>query len=249
MNNGNVGSAGWIAPDWPTAPTVHSFITTRFGGVSSGPYASFNVGNYVGDDPQAVSENRKRLRGYLPNEPIYLQQIHGNQVFNADVSHSGVPEADASVTTTRGVPLVIQTADCLPILICDQAGTVVGAVHAGWRGLCADVIENTVQLMKKSGEDLFAYLGPAIGPNNFEVGSDVRDAFLAKDIRATDHFREKDNGKWLADLYGLARQRLAALGIIHIHGGNFCTFAEKERFFSYRRDRTTGRMASVIWLS
>jgi len=248
MNSTNVENEGWIIPDWPAAPNVHAFITTRAGGVSLGPYASLNIGNHVGDDPSAVTENRKRLRKYLPEGPVYLRQTHGTQVFQADGSHSGVPEADASVTMARKVVLVIQTADCLPILLCDQAGTVAGAVHAGWRSLCSGVIENTVRLMNKPGEQLFAYLGPAIGPDNFEVGPEVREEFLAKDIQASAHFREKEDGKWLADLYGLARQRLTTLGVIQIYGGDFCTVAEKERFFSYRRDRTTGRMASVIWL-
>lgn len=236
-----------ILPDWPAPAGVRAFVTTRSGGLSVGPYASFNLGEHVGDDPDAVAGNRKRLRALLPEEPVWLRQVHGNRVIVAD-REAGVPEADASVTERPETVLAIQIADCMPVLLCDRAGTVAGAAHAGWRGLSSGVIENTMQAMQRPGDSLLAYLGPAIGPGNFEVGVEVRETFVAHDPRAAAHFQEKADGKYLADLYGLARQRLARLGITEVYGGSFCTVAEKDCFFSYRRDRTTGRMAALVWL-
>ena len=237
----------WITPDWPAPPNVQAFVTTLAGGVSTGSYAEMNLGDHVGDDPRLVEKNRARLRTYLPSEPVWLKQVHGTRVIRADEKNNSV-EADASMTTAPGVALAIQTADCLPVLLCDRDGAVVGAAHAGWRGLCLGVIENTVAAMNKPGHALLAYLGPAIGPNRFEVGLEVRAEFITHDANAAMFFKEHENGKWLADLYGLAKQRLQVLGITQVYGGDFCTATEKDRFYSYRRDRITGRMATVIWL-
>lgn len=244
----------FILPDWPGAANVHALITTRTGGVSKSPYASLNLGMSVGDDPLAVAENRARLRLRLPGEPCWMRQVHGHRVVQAEEEErqdtADFPIlADASVTRKPGTILAIQIADCMPVLLCDSAGSVIGAAHAGWRGLSSGVIENTVRAMQAPGESLRAYLGPAIGPDNFEVGAEVREAFCRHDVQAEKYFSQQQNGKWLADLYGLARQRLAALGVTQVYGGGFCTMADKERFFSYRRDGVTGRMAALIWLA
>ena len=236
----------WIIPDWPAPANVKAIITTRAGGISTGQFASFNIADHVGDDACAVAENRQRLRQSLPSAPLWLMQVHGKRVVPAE-NTPATREADASVSDKPGTVLAIQTADCLPVLLCDRAGTRVGAAHAGWRGLCSGVIEATVHAMNRPGDALLAYLGPAIGPRHFEVGAEVRAAFLGHDFRAAEHFLVCPNGKWLANLYGLARQRLATVGVMDVYGGGFCTFAEQERFFSYRRDGVTGRMAALIW--
>jgi YfiH family protein len=235
-------------PDWPAPAAVRAFISTRRGGVSRGPYAELNLGASVGDDAHAVAENRARMRAYLPSEPCWLRQVHGNRVIEARAS-GAAPEADASIAREINTVLVIQVADCMPVLLTDRAGSVIGAAHAGWRGLADGVIENTVRRMDVTPESLLAYLGPAIGPNYFEVGSEVREVFCKHDMQAEAHFHAKSNGKWLADLYGLARRRLGALGVGEIYGGGFCTVAEAERFFSFRRDGVTGRMAAFLWLA
>jgi len=237
----------WITPNWPAPPNVQAFVTTRDGGVSTGSYAGMNLGDHVGDDPQSVATNRARLRTFLPGEPVWLKQIHGTRVIRADEENDSL-EADAAITTTPGVVLAIQTADCLPVLLCDREGAVVGAAHAGWRGLCSGIIENTIAAMNKPSNALLAYLGPAIGPNRFEVGPEVRAQFIDHDANAAMFFKESESGKWLADLYGLAKQRLHVLGVAQVYGGDFCTVTEKDRFYSYRRDHDTGRMATVIWL-
>ena len=236
----------WIVPDWPAPARVKAFITTRAGGASKGPFASFNIGLRAGDDEQAVAANRARLRASLPANPKWLRQVHGNVVLDADTL-SGIPEADASFARRPETVCVIQVADCVPVLLADRAGTTVAAAHAGWRGLASGVIENTVRSMALPPGDLMAYLGPGIGPKAFEVGADVRDAFLAHDAAADTAFAPHAPGKWMADLYHLARRRLAALGVTSVHGGNFCTHSDPKRFYSYRRDKTTGRMAAVIW--
>lgn len=246
MTNGTVPE-DCIVPDWPVAAGVQAFITTRCGGVSRGPFAELNLGASVGDDAGAVRENRARVRAYLPAEPCWLRQVHGNRVVWADPS-ALTPEADGCVTRERDTVLVIQVADCMPVLLADRAESAIGAVHAGWRGLAGGVIENAVRSMEVPPGSLLAYLGPAIGPDNFEVGPEVREVFCQHDVRAEMHFRAKANGKWLADLYGLARQRLGELGVAQVYGGGFCTVAEKERFFSFRRDGVTGRMAAFLWL-
>lgn len=236
-----------IIPEWPAPANVRALQTTRKGGVSAEPYASLNLGSHVADNPLAVSRNRMLLEPFLPSEPVWLNQVHGTCV--ADAGHAGcLPEADASVTTHPGAVCVVMTADCLPILLCDDKGSVVGAAHAGWRGLCDGVIESTVSAMKVHPSTLMAWLGPAIGPGEFEVGGEVRTAFVAQQAQAASAFVPGKNGKWLADLYQLARLRLNALGISRIHGGGLCTYSEAERFYSFRRDGVTGRMGSFIWL-
>lgn len=238
--------ADWIAPDWPAPANVKALITTRTGGESTGPYASLNVGMRCGDDEQAVAANRRRLAMHLPQEPKWLAQVHGATVVDADrLEH--IPQADASIARRPGTVCTVMIADCMPVLICDRSGSVVAIAHAGWRGLAAGVIENTVRTMSVDPATLLAYLGPCIGPQAFEVGSDVRDAFLARATENGDAFTPHRPGKWLADLYALARRALAGTGVRAVYGGGFCTFSESHRFFSYRRDRTTGRMAALIW--
>ncbi len=236
----------WIIPNWPAPKNVRALTTTRAGGVSSGAYASLNLGDHVGDEVNAVLQNRALLQQYLPAEPCWLKQIHGTAVQSLADYHGPV-EADASVTQDKQEICAILTADCLPVLLCDDAGTVVGAAHAGWRGLCAGVVENTVAAMQAKPAALMAYLGPAIGAKKFEVGSEVRDAFLRHDSQADLAFTEKSGGKYVADMNMLARQRLQHAGVTRIYGGPFCTM-EDARFFSFRRDKVTGRMASLIWL-
>lgn len=236
-----------ILPDWPAPAKVRALATTRAGGVSAGPYASLNLGDHVGDDPAAVAENRARLRKHLPAEPLWLKQVHLAHVADAD-SASGVPEADASVARQRGKVCAVLTADCLPLLLCDKTGAVVAAAHAGWRGLAGGVIEAAVEAMRVSPGEVLAWLGPAIGPAAFEVGGEVRDAFLAFDPAAEAAFVARENGKWLADIFLLARLRLGKIGVTAVYGGGVCTYSDSERFYSYRRDGATGRMASLIWL-
>lgn len=237
-----------IHPDWPAPRNVHALVTTRQGGVSQGPWASLNLAAHVGDDPQAVAENRRRLRAYLPAEPVWLSQVHGVRAIDAATSPPG-GEADASFTRARGVVCAVLTADCLPLLLCDEAGSVVAAVHAGWRGLADGVIEAAVAAMAVPGERLLAWLGPAIGPDHFDVGGEVREAFLAHDAHAAEAFVDSGEGRWRGDLYRLARQRLAALGVHRVASAEFCTMCEGERFYSFRRDDVTGRMASCIWMA
>lgn len=239
----------WLQADWPAPATVRTLITTRAGGVSQGPWAGLNLGDHVGDDPVHVSANRARLRSHLPAEPVWLQQVHGTQVLDL-ARHTGgtPPEADASVAHAPGLVSVVMTADCLPVLLCDRAGTVVAAAHAGWRGLCNGVIEATVAAMQVAPGEVLAWLGPAIGPDAFEVGAEVRAAFLERDTSAASAFTPIGDDKYLADIYALARQRLGRLGVDAVYGGDFCTVIDRERFYSYRRDGTSGRMASLIWL-
>ena len=242
-------SKSFITPDWPAPANVRALITTRVGGVSTAPYASFNLGDHVGDDPQHVAQNRANLTARLPAQPAWLTQVHGTTVLDA-AAVSGAPQADASVARQPGVVSVVMTADCLPVLLCDRTGTVVAAAHAGWRGLLDGVLECTVEAMAKPGAELLAYLGPAIGPTAFEVGDEVRQAFVAHDAYAAEAFVPSAHaGKWLADLYLLARQRLQGVGVDAVYGGDDCTYSHAERFFSYRRDGITGRMASLIWLA
>lgn len=237
-----------IVPDWPAPAGVHALQTTRHGGVSSAPYDALNLGSHVSDDPLAVARNRMLLEPLLPSEPIWLKQVHGTTV--ADAGSAGcLPEADACVSRHRGAVCVVMTADCLPVLLCDHNGSVVGAAHAGWRGLCSGVIETTVRALQSDPAQVLAWLGPAIGPLAFEVGAEVRDAFLAQQETAATAFTPGAPGKWHADLYRLAQLRLHAAGVTQIYGGGFCTYTDVERFYSFRRDGTTGRMASLIWLA
>ena len=237
----------FIVPDWPAPPRVRALITTRAGGVSRGAFASLNVGDRVGDDTAAVAENRARVTAHLPESPLWLTQVHGTAVADASAARPGC-EADAAVTREPGRVLAVLTADCLPVLLADESGTTVGIAHAGWRGLAGGVIEQTVAALEVRPSRLIAYLGPAIGPSAFEVGDEVREAFVAADSAASTAFVPRAPGKWFADLHALARLRLARLGTTRVHGGKFCTYSEPERFFSYRRDRVTGRMATLIWL-
>ncbi|MDD5180231.1 MAG: peptidoglycan editing factor PgeF [Gallionellaceae bacterium] len=236
-----------IIPDWPAPENVHALQTTRNGGVSSSPYNSLNLGDHVGDVPLAVAHNRMLLESLLPSEPVWLKQVHGAAVSDAHDADCG-PEADACVSSRAGAVCVVMTADCLPVLLCDEQGSVVGAAHAGWRGLCEGVIEQTVRTMHVKPAALMAWLGPAIGAHKFEVGDEVRAAFIARQPQAVVAFATGAPGKWLADIYRLARLRLNALGITRIYGGGLCTYTDHERFFSYRRDGVTGRMGTFIWL-
>ncbi|WP_462320543.1 peptidoglycan editing factor PgeF [Halochromatium sp.] len=240
----------FLKPDWTSPAGVHALSTTRQGGVSTGVYASLNLADHVGDDPSAVRHNRALLRkqARLPAEPSWLNQIHGCAVYESGRQSPAVREADASVAFGPGAVCAVMTADCLPVLLCDERGTVVAAAHAGWRGLAAGVIEATVRRMGRPATELRAWLGPAIGPAHFEVGDEVRACFCTTDAEARAAFHRNAAGRWLADLPLLARQRLRRLGITAVSGGDLCTFADRDRFFSYRRDGTTGRMASLIWI-
>jgi len=238
----------WIKPDWPAPPQVRALTTTRQGGVSLGSYASFNLATHVGDDPEAVMQNRRQLRTTLALsvEPRWLDQVHETCVLDAD-SVTNCP-ADASYAYRSGSVCVILTADCLPVLFCDCAGTRVAAAHAGWRGLLAGVLEQTVAALAVDPGTLMAWFGPAIGPTAFEVGEEVRATFLDADASADAAFQPSSRGRWLADLYQLAHRRLTAAGVGSIHGGDLCTFSDPQRFYSYRREGACGRMASLIWL-
>lgn len=235
-----------IVPAWPAPANVKALQTTRLGGQSLSPFDSLNLGTHVGDDPMRVTANRQRLNRYVPSEPVWMEQVHGTQVIVAEQA-SCVVKADAAISRQPHAVCTVMTADCLPVLLCDEEGTVVGAAHAGWRGLADGVIESTVNAMAVTPSRLLAWLGPAIGPEAFEVGHEVRDVFVSHAPEAASAFVAKGE-KYLANLELLARQRLAALGVQRIHGGNMCTYSDPGRFYSYRRDGRTGRMASMIWL-
>lgn len=239
----------FIQPDWPAPANVHALSTTRGGGISRPPYDSLNLGAHVGDDGDAVATNRERLRALaaLPAEPVWLQQVHGVNV--VDLSRQAVDheQADAAFTRESGPVCAIMTADCLPVLLAAADGRVVGAAHAGWRGLAAGVLPATVEAMGVAQADLMVWLGPAIGPAAFEVGDEVRSAFLAADAGNANCFVRKGDA-WLADLFALARRQLASLGVTAVYGGGECTYTDVARFFSYRRDGICGRMASLIWM-
>ena len=234
--------------EWPLPPGVRAAFTTRLGGASQAPWDSFNLGTHVGDAPEHVAANRARLRERLalPAEPGWLNQVHGADV--AELESVSTPvTADASVTRAAGKACLIMVADCLPVLFASRDGARIGAAHAGWRGLAAGVLEKTVKALGVPGGQLTAWLGPAILQPNFEVGADVREAFVTGDAGAADYFLPNARGRWQADLVGLARRRLRALGVADIHGGEWCTFADSTRFFSHRRDGKGGRMAALIW--
>ncbi len=245
----------WIVPDWPAPPRVRAMITTRAGGVSVGTYSTFNLGYSTGDDESAVNTNRARLNSLLPEAPRWLKQVHGANVLEAEKVLNR-PEADASVTRCPGTVCAILVADCLPLLFTDREGSVVAAAHAGWRGLAGGVVDNTVAAMAARGaaaRDVLAYIGPGIGPRAFEVGDDVYEAYTAGDPGAAAAFtrrvqdREDVKGKWLADLFILARRALERCGVDQVYGGGLCTYSDPARFYSYRRDRITGRMGAFIW--
>ena len=250
-------SVQWIHPDWPAAANVHALITTRAGGVSRGPYGvppndqgGMNIGLSSGDNVADVRANRARLRALLPADPCWLHQIHGAVVVDAALSDSNA-KADASFTDAANVVCAVSIADCMPVLLSDASGTTVGVAHAGWRGLAAGVIQATASSMRlrleDPGAELLAYLGPAIGARHFEVGAEVLDAMQARLPDAARAFAARAHGKYLADLFALGRQALDQAGVTHIYGGHDCTFSDPARFYSFRRDRTTGRHAALIW--
>ena len=237
-----------IVPDWPAPQHIKALQTTRMGGVSQQPYHTLNLGDHVGDDPLIVAANRHLLNRFVPTEPIWMRQVHATNVIDAGLAGC-LPEADAAYTRSHDTVCCVMTADCLPVLLCDEAGSIVAAVHAGWRGLLNGVIEKTISAMQVSATSLIAWLGPAIGPQAFEVGDEVRKSFMEADGSARQAFTALESGKWLADIYLLARQRLQSMDVNQIYGGDFCTFTDASRFYSYRRDHSTGRMATLIWLA
>lgn len=247
--------ADWLVPQWAGPARVRAFFTTREGGTSTGAAATMDTGPGLPSAVElagAIGENRRRLRTHLPAEPVWLSQVHGRDVVHVDAANVATlrthpPVADAAVTRAANLPLTVRTADCLPVLLADRAGNVLGVAHAGWRGLAAGVIEATITAMAVPAHEITAWLGPAIGPTAFEVGADVRAAFCDADPAAAEHFATHREGKWMADLPALARRRLDALGVATA-GGHWCTFTQPERFFSWRRDRASGRMALVAWL-
>ncbi len=239
-----------VSASWPAPAHVRALTTTRAGGASHGPYESFNLGDHVGDDPDAVRQNRARLCEALalPAEPLWLKQVHGVRVVAAATTAAGI-EADGAWTDRPGVICAVLTADCLPIFLCDRKGTKVALLHAGWRGLAGGIIESGLRAMSTPPEEVLVWLGPAIGPDSYEVGDDVRRAFLDDDPSAAEAFRPAAAGRWLADMYTLARRQLRQRGVCAVYGGDRCTLRERDRFYSYRRDGATGRMASLIWLA
>ncbi|MGG7647493.1 peptidoglycan editing factor PgeF [Pseudomonas sp. ES4] len=236
----------WLIPDWPAPAGVKACVTTRAGGVSLAPFDSLNLGDHVDDSPETVAENRRRLTDHFSIQPAWLKQVHGIAVAHADPSLTAT--ADASWTATPGIACTAMTADCLPALFCDRVGTRVAAAHAGWRGLAAGVLEATLDSLAVPPEEVLVWLGPAIGPQAFEVGPEVREIFVEQLPEAAKAFVPSQNaGKFMADIYELARLRLATRGVTAVYGGGFCTVTDP-RFFSYRRSPRTGRFASLVWL-
>ena len=243
--------ASVIRPDWPAPTNVRALSTTRAGGVSQGPWHSLNLGLSCGDDSAHVSANRQALRAVLPAEPAWLRQVHGTRVQDVSYGAGTGIEGDAAVSMAPGAVLAILSADCLPVLLCDRRGTRVAAAHAGWRGLAAGVIEQTIAALGEPAEELLAWLGPAIGGAVYEVGGEVRAAFAARrtaSAKVVERAFRPSGDRWLLDLEEAARTVLSAAGVERTYGGGFCTFSDPGRFFSHRRDGVTGRMASLIWL-
>lgn len=240
-----------LQPDWPVPAHVRALCSTRDGGVSLPPYDTLNLGDHVGDDPAAVHENRARFAQALGTRPVFLKQVHGTHSIALSTQTPDGTEADACFTREPGVACTIMVADCLPVLVADDAGTIVGAAHCGWRGLAGGVLDALLSVFPRESP-LHAWLGPCIGPRAFEVGPEVRDAFCAVDAHAAAAFATHAGGKFLADLHMLARQRLAALGVESVTGNDgsdsWCTVSDGSRFFSHRRDRTSGRLAAAVWL-
>ena len=253
-----VGAAR-VGAAWPLGARAQAAVTSREGGVSRGPYTSLNLATHVGDEPAAVAENRRRVRAALalPDEPLWLSQVHGTAVVDADAdadageaeNRGGPPEADAAITRRPGRVLAVLVADCLPVLIAARDGSAIAVAHAGWRGLAAGVLETTLAALAMPAGALSAWLGPAIGQPHFEVGEEVRAAFCDRDAGADSAFARNTRGRWQCDLAGLARRRLAALGISSVHGTAPCTYADAGRFYSYRREGVTGRLAALLWLA
>ena len=240
-------SPGWISAQWPAPAHIKAGTTTRQGGVSTGPYTSFNIAQHVDDDAAAVIQNRTYLQDLLglSAEPFWLSQVHGSEV---STDERQIAEADAIVTMNKNQVCAVMTADCLPVLLCDRAGSCVAAAHAGWRGLAAGIIPQTIEKMPVSREQLLVWLGPAIGPDAFEVGEEVKAAFLEQGAVYQTAFTPASKNTWRMNIYQAARVQLGMLGIEAVYGGNFCTYSDAERFYSYRRDKVTGRMASMIWM-
>jgi YfiH family protein len=238
-----------LSVDWPLPAGVHAAFTTRVGGVSSAPWDTFNVATHVGDAHGDVAANRARLKSLLalPAEPAWLSQVHGTVVADLDSQPQGVIAADAAIARAPGRVCVVMVADCLPVLFCSRDGQRIGAAHAGWRGLASGVLEEIVKALGVPGDELTAWLGPAISQAHFEVGDEVRDTFLKADRAANSRFKMNARGRWQADLFGLARLRLASMGLTNVHGGDVCTYADRESFYSHRRDGKGGRMAALIW--
>ncbi|MFZ7316700.1 peptidoglycan editing factor PgeF [Avibacterium avium] len=239
-----------LKPNWTAPANIHAFTTLRQGGVSQAPYDSFNLGDHVGDDKNSVKTNRTLLveQFHLPQFPLFLNQTHSTRVIRLPYDGNNL-DADAVYTNQPNQVCLVMTADCLPVLFTNQQGTEVAAAHAGWRGLCDGVLEQTIQQFQAEPQEIIAWLGPAIGQKSFQVGEEVRQQFIAQDPNAAQAFVPDsiEQGKYLADLYHIARLRLNKLGISQISGGEHCTYLEKTAFFSYRRDKQTGRMASLIW--
>jgi polyphenol oxidase len=242
----------YITPNWHAPKNIKAFTTKRIGGVSTAPYNSFNFNIHTGDEQNNVAANRKKLKEdlVLPTDPFWLKQEHTNIVINLNINTKITnPIADASFTVVPNLVCAVLTADCVPILICDHAGTMVAAIHAGWRGILNNVIESTIAAMPVKSENLIAWLGPAIGINYFEVDENIMGLFIKHNSIAKEAFINRNNSIF-ADIYLLASQRLNNKGITNIYGGEYCTFTQKEKFFSFRRDgANSGRMASLIWLT
>ena len=237
--------ADWVIPDWPAPANVAAVCTTRAGGVSRERWATMNLGLRCGDDAAHVQRNRRLLNELLPGEPLWLRQVHGTEVADFSAGPGGEPAADAVISRHPNQVCAVLSADCLPVLLCDRAGTRVGAAHAGWRGLAGGVLEAAIEALGVAPAEIMAWLGPAIGPGAYEVGGELVEAFAAEFPLGF----EKRGDRWLLDLYAIARLRLRSAGVDSIYGGGFCTFSDEERFFSYRRDGETGRMASLIWMT
>jgi polyphenol oxidase len=240
----------WITPDWPAPANVKALATLRSGGVSEGPYASLNLATHVGDRAEHVARNRALLRdsARLPTEPVWLEQVHGTTVWDAANASAAPPTADAAVATKKQGICTVMTADCLPVLFCGLDGNAVGAAHAGWRGLTGGVLDMTVAAMRAPASQIIAWLGPGIEQSAFEVGEEVRDQFLARTRTHADAFVRNARDRWQADLYRLARVELERIGLAGVYGGGFDVFADAARFFSYRREKQTGRMATMVWI-
>jgi len=238
-----------FAPDWPAPARVRAWVTERGGGASTGVYASLNLATHVGDSPERVAANRSLLRAglQLPAEPVWLEQVHGATVL--DLDRDALAPADGAVTSRAGVVCAVLTADCLPVVFATRDGGRVGVAHAGWRGLLSGVLAAAVDALRTPPGEIVAWLGPAIGPASYEVGADVRDAYLARDPGAAAAFTPNSRGRWQADLCGLARLSLARAGVVSVHGGGFCTYRDAGRFFSHRREAPCGRFATLVWLA
>jgi YfiH family protein len=240
----------YINPDWPAPDNIKAFTTLRFDGHSQPPFDSFNLSTREPADTKDALANRQQLKQELGlnNEPVWISQVHGTKAIQADACSKTGPEADASYTREPNTICAVLTADCLPLLVCNKTGTEVAAIHAGWKGLQAGVIEATLAELSSPAEDCLVWLGPGMGPKAFEVRDDVRDLFLAADPQAEQAFKSINEHQWLCDIYALAKQRLHKLGVTNIYGGDRCTYTESENFYSYRRNPVTGRMASLIWI-